>query len=216
MTNLMNKLIIFDCDSTLSSLEGIDELARLRSAQVFQASEQMTRDAMDGKISIESVFQRRLDLIQPTLQEFLDLGKRYIDTIEPTARETIHYLQQNGWATAIISAGFLPAVLPLAKSVGITEVQAVPVEFHADGSYKSFDAAFPPTRSGGKPVVVRMLKERLQAGRTVMVGDGISDLETKPEVDLFVGFGGFVERPAVKDKAGAWIRRFTDLIPLLS
>lgn len=211
----MSKLVIFDCDSTLSSLEGIDELARSRGDAIFQASEAMTRDAMEGRISIESIFARRLELIKPSLDEFLQLGRRYIDTAEPTARETIRFLHQQGWTTAIISAGFLPAIVPLAKWLGIDEVQAVPVEFHSDGSYNTFDATFPPTRSGGKPLVVRMLKERLQPTRVVMVGDGVSDLETMPEVDLFVGFGGFVERATVKDKAAAWVTSFTELIPLL-
>jgi phosphoserine phosphatase len=38
-----------------------------------------------------------------------------------------------------------------------------------------------------------------------MVGDGISDLESKPEVDLFVGFGGVIAREAVRKGAGAWL-----------
>src|ERR1039457_31925 len=36
------KLICFDCDSALSSLEGIDELARLRGAEVFAHVEALT------------------------------------------------------------------------------------------------------------------------------------------------------------------------------
>lgn len=208
-------LIIFDCDSTLSSLEGIDELARFRGVEVFEAIESMTRDAMDGKISVESIFARRLEIIQPRMNEFLELGGRYIGTAEAAAKDTVALLKQQGWTPAIVSAGFLPAVLPFAEWLGIAEVHAVPVEFHPDGSYKGFDATFPPTRSGGKPLVVRQLKERLQPGRTVMVGDGVSDLETLPEVDLFVGFGGFVVRPAVKEKAPAWITKFSELPGLL-
>ena len=47
------KLIFFDCDSTLSAIEGIDELARLRGPDCFARIEQMTRDAMDGKLPID-------------------------------------------------------------------------------------------------------------------------------------------------------------------
>ena len=41
--------------------------------------------------------------------------------------------------------------------------------------------------------------------RTVMVGDGVSDLETKPVVDLFVGFGRYTPRAKVKAGAHAFV-----------
>lgn len=211
----MSKLVVFDCDSTLSALEGIDELARLRGEAIFRQSESMTREAMEGKIPLESVFARRLELIRPTLGELLELGQRYIDTVEPTARVTIAALKKAGWTPAVLSAGLLPAVLPLAEWLEIDLVRAVPLELNPDGTYKGFDDAFPPTRSGGKPVVVHQLKKETGAKKTVMVGDGVSDLEALPEVDLFVGFGGFVERPRVKAGSPRWITRLEELPPLL-
>ena len=59
------KLIFFDCDSTLTSLEGIDELARLKGEEVFTEIEDLTNAAMDGKVPIDEVFGRRLNIIQP-------------------------------------------------------------------------------------------------------------------------------------------------------
>ena len=43
--------IFFDCDSTLSSIEGIDELARLRGVEERIVT--LTNAAMDGKNSDE-------------------------------------------------------------------------------------------------------------------------------------------------------------------
>jgi phosphoserine phosphatase len=48
-----------------------------------------------------------------------------------------------------------------------------------------------------------------------MVGDGVSDLEAKPEVDLFVGFGRYVVRERVKREAAVFIRSLDALVPLL-
>jgi len=72
------KLLLFDCDSTLSAIEGIDELGRLRGPEVFQAVEDMTTKAMDGSTPMESIFAKRLDMIKPTLKELESIGQKYI------------------------------------------------------------------------------------------------------------------------------------------
>jgi phosphoserine phosphatase len=38
-----------------------------------------------------------------------------------------------------------------------------------------------------------------------MVGDGVSDLETRPVVDLFIGYGGFAARERVMREAAAFV-----------
>ena len=38
-----------------------------------------------------------------------------------------------------------------------------------------------------------------------MVGDGVSDLEAKPVVDLFIGFGGVGVRERVRAEADVYI-----------
>ena len=45
-----------------------------------------------------------------------------------------------------------------------------------------------------------------------MVGDGVSDLETKPdEVDLFVGFGRYTPRAKVKAGAHAFVHSLAEM-----
>jgi phosphoserine phosphatase len=49
----------------------------------------------------------------------------------------------------------------------------------------------------------------------VMVGDGVSDLETKPVVDRFVGFGRYTPRAKVKAGAHDYIFSLDALLALL-
>jgi phosphoserine phosphatase len=200
------KLICFDCDSTLSSVEGIDELARFRGAEVLARVESLTRDAMEGKIRIEDVFGRRLDLIRPGREEVDRLGRLYVETAEPTARQTVADLKDAGWMAAIVSAGYRQAIEPLARFLGIARIEAVELFFNADGSYRDYDRAFPCTRTGGKVEVIERLRAEFSPSKVVMVGDGASDLETRPAVDLFVGFGGFVVREKLTREAAAFVR----------
>jgi phosphoserine phosphatase len=191
------KLLCLDCDSTLSAIEGVDELARLRGPAVLAQVAQMTNDAMDGKIPLESVFARRLEIIRP-------------------GRAEAATLKAAGWTPVIVSAGYTQVIEPLAQLLGIARIEAVRLDFDGAGNYTGFDTAHPATRKGGKPEIVRSLKAEFRAARVVAVGDGVSDLETRDEVDLFVGFGRYAERAKVKAGAHAFIKSLADLVPLLA
>ena len=209
------KLVIFDCDSTLSAIEGIDELARVRGSQIFAEVEAMTTAAMGGEIPVQDVFARRLDIIRPRLADVAAVGRQYVEQVEPTALATIGQLTTAGWTSLILSGGFRQCIAPLATHLGITRIEAVDLFFDAAGNYTGYDTKFPTTRSGGKPELIAALKRELAPVHTVMVGDGVSDLETRDEVDLFVGFGRYTERAKVKAAAHAFIHRLSDLPALL-
>lgn len=215
MRSVANKLICFDCDSTLSAIEGIDELARARGPEIFAEVEAMTNDAMNGLLPVEAVFGRRLEIIQPRRSDALAIGQRYIETIEPTARETVAALQRLGWTCVILSGGFRQVIEPLAKVLRIDRIEAVDLRFDDAGNYLDYDHAYPTTRSGGKPEVIARLKWEFKAQSTVMVGDGASDLEAKPIVDRFVGFGRYVVRERVRAGAHNFISELAALKSLL-
>ncbi|MBL9214567.1 MAG: HAD-IB family phosphatase [Opitutaceae bacterium] len=210
------KLVLFDCDSTLSAIEGIDELARVRGPEVFARVEAMTREAMEGRIAVQDVFARRLEIIQPRRADVAAVGQLYIERVEPTARATVDALKAAGWTPVILSGGFRQAIAPLAAYLGIGRVEAVDLYFDAAGAYAGYDREYPTTRSGGKPERILLLKRELRPVRTVTVGDGVSDLETRDVADLFVGFGRYTPRARVKAEARAFIHELAELIPLLT
>jgi phosphoserine phosphatase len=209
------KLICFDCDSTLSSIEGIDELARIHGAEVHARVEAMTGDAMEGRIPLEEVFGRRLEIIRPGARDAEAIGRRYVDCVEPTARETVAALTAKGWTPAIISGGYRQAIRPLADFLGVARVEAVDLFFAADGSYAGYDAAYPTTRSGGKAQVISRLRAELVPERVVMVGDGVSDLEAASAADLFIGYGGFVSRERVRRGTPAFVTSLSSILALV-
>jgi len=209
------KLLLFDCDSTLSAIEGIDELGRLRGPEVFKAVEDMTTQAMDGSTPMESIFAKRLDMIKPTLKELESIGQKYIQQVEPTAVDTIKKLKAAGWTVIIVSGGFTQAIRPLAQYLGIERVEAVELRFNADGSYAGYVESCPTAQSKGKNVVVLKLRDEFKAYQMILVGDGASDLEVKGDVDKMIGFGRYTARPKVKAGADAFITSLDQLISLL-
>jgi phosphoserine phosphatase len=203
--------VVFDCDSTLSAIEGIEELAASHRAEV----ERLTDAAMRGDVALEQVYGRRLELIKPTRAEVIALSRRYIDTILPDAREVITALRSAGVTVRVISGGLRDAVAPLARALGLDDddVAAVGLRFDEAGTYAGFDTSSPLTRAGGKREQLEQWRATLP--RPVMlVGDGATDLEAKPAVDLFVAFAGVVERPSVVARAEVVVRA-RSLAPIL-
>lgn len=198
--------VVFDCDSTLSALEGIDALcADLPKGAAEQVAE-LTAAAMDGSVALDEVYERRLELVRPTRDAVRRVGELYVERMVSGARDVVRTLHARGVHVGIVSGGLRPAVLVLARALGIEaqDVQAVDVFFEEDGAYRDFDRESPLARSHGKVPVLRALRAR--HAPLLFVGDGVTDLEARPVVDLFVGYGGVVARDAVR--AGA--ERFYD------
>jgi phosphoserine phosphatase len=210
------KLIFLDCDSTLSAIEGIDELARVRGAAVYEEVVALTNAAMNGEVSLDEVFSRRMDIIRPDQVAGAEVAARYVETMTPGAPELIRGLKADGWLPVILSGGFAPLIAPLASELGIAYVEAVPLHFDADGKYAGYGETYPTTRNGGKNAVIREWMQAMLPERVAMMGDGVSDLETKPEVDVFIGFGGVVARQRVRDGADYWIDEMTDWVLLIN
>jgi len=210
-TRQRGKLFFFDCDSTLSTIEGIDELARARGADVFERVVGLTNAAMNGEIPIGEVFPRRMEMIQPDRTTCEKVGELYVETMVPGVEELIRFLKENGWTPVILSGGFAPLIKPLARKLGIAHIEAVPLYVNEDGSYKGYGEHYPTTRNQGKNEVIREWKKAILPERVIMMGDGISDLETKPDVDLFIGFGGVVSRDIVKARCDYWLTDMKDI-----
>ncbi len=196
-------IICFDCDSTLSKVEGIDELAKRIGLGKEMAA--LTDSAMNGEVPLEAVYERRLSLIKPD-QDAIDwLADRYIDTMVDDVEEVFKTLLKKGKQVHIISGGLRQAILPLAERLRLSAdyVHAVDVFFNQDGSYQDFDNTSPLAKTGGKARICKSLENG--ASKLVMIGDGQTDLESKQAGALFIGFGGVVERKAVREKADYFV-----------
>lgn len=204
--------VLLDCDSTLSAIEGIDELA----AGHRDAITALTDAAMRGELPLEAVYGARLARIRPDRAALEALSRQYIARAVPGARETVAALRRHGVAVRIISGGLLPAILPFAEWLGLaaTDVAAVAVEFAPDGRYAGFDEGSPLARSGGKRIVVEAWRPSLP-GPVLLVGDGVTDLEARPAVDRFLAFTGVAARPAVVAAADG-VLPGPSLLPLLA
>jgi phosphoserine phosphatase len=210
------ELVIFDCDSTLADIEGIDELARLqgRGGEVAE----LTNRAMNGDVPLEAVYTERLELLRPTREQLSQLGKLYRDHMLAGADQVIAALMALGRQVFIVSGGLSEAVAEFGAELGLPRdhIFAVGLDYnelsgrwwetwkHPRGqnpqeTYLAHDGG-PLTIARGKIDIIRRIRQD-HRGRAMLIGDGTSDLEARVAVDLFIGFGGIVARERVMAEA---------------
>jgi phosphoserine phosphatase len=206
--------VIFDVDSTLCALEGIDWLAEQRGTEIATESAQLTARAMAGEMPIEAVYTRRLARIRPTIDELSALADVYRSTMQPGAAELVATLHRAGCHVHLLSGGLRVAIVPMAQQLGIPNdrVHAVSVVQDTDGSLSVLDGEQPLATQQGKPSVVHHLHLRQ---RTVMIGDGSTDAAVRGVVDAFIAYTGVARRDSVVAVADAEATSFDALYPLL-
>ena len=214
--------VFFDCDSTLTTVEGIDILAE--SAGKRWRVEVLTQAAMDGERDLEEVYDKRLRALKPTHQQIRDIRRAYKQHMVEDAKETIATLHELGHQVYIISGGLLEPVREFGVYLGVpTEhIRAVGVTYNelsgewwvgGNEQYMAFeDGAL--TISDGKAEIVQEFLEG-KRGRSLLVGDGYSDLLAGRAVNLFAGFGGVTQRSRVSREAPVYIQSVS-IAPILA
>ena len=209
--------VFFDCDSTLTAIEGIEELARLGGME--SAIARMTDQAMGGDVPLEQVYSERLRLLNPTREDLDRVALCYRERVVTDARQLVAALHFLGRRVHIVSGGLSEPVLSFGSWLGIPIefIHAVELEFdQLAGRWWEYarEAPNPAERyldfvpgplseSCGKRVLIEKVRRR--PGRALLVGDGVSDLLARPAVELLVGFGGVVRRERVAAQADAYV-----------
>lgn len=195
--------IVFDCDGTLSHIEGIDELAKTN--HVGEEVMRLTAEAMGVTGINPELYQKRLDLVLPTPQQVQALGRSYFEHQAPDLLPVIKMLQELRKAVYIVSAGLYPAVVDFAKLLELdpANVFAVDIYFDTAGNYRDFDHSSPLVHANGKRLIAEQLCQRHK--QIAYVGDGMNDYDTHDVVARFIGYGGAFYRENIKQKCQYYI-----------
>lgn len=180
--------ITFDCDGTLSAIEGIDELAK--NNNVYTEIHALTAEAM-GKTGINpEIYEKRLRLVNPQQSQVLALGDKYFELRVPYILEVITLLKKINKPIYIISAGLLPAVRHFGQLLHVPQenIYAVDIQFDGNGQYVDFDRTSPLIHNNGKQKIIATLKN--QHKHIAHIGDGLNDMLPPDLVTRLIGYGG--------------------------
>jgi len=204
--------IFFDYDSTLIKCEALDLLGEV--CGVGEEVKKMTKLSMDGKISFGEVFSKKVDLMAPSKSQVEDLAKRCVNLLVDDAKEVVEALEVLGKHIFILTSNFYELVYPIADALNIScrDIIANNMYFDEKGKYAGMSKECPLSQSGGKKIMLEKARERGDV--IAFIGDSASDLKGQEVADLFIGFGGVVEREAVKNGADMYFNT-PSLAPLL-
>lgn len=219
----MSRLIVFDVDSTLLSVETLDHALALAVgadgyADLARRADAITSAGMEGALDLTQSLARRIALVPMTRETVAAAAADIATRATPGMGAIVADLLARGDQVRAVSGGFRMLIAPALARFGLDETQIYANTFRFDGDVVSgFDIDNPLAGNGGKAVVVRVLRASLGPRETIIVGDGVTDLEAweMGAADRFIGFGGVARRANVEARAPAYTRDSAELRALL-
>jgi D-3-phosphoglycerate dehydrogenase len=215
----MLPIFIIDFDSTIVSVEALDELARISlehnpdKEKISKQISDITHQAMEGQIDFPTSLSKRFALFQPTSDDVTEAIEFLKEHLTTSLRRNKPFFQKYHKQIYIISGGFLECILPVMKEFGIKEDHILANNFIYDkkGKILGFNKKNLLAQKNGKVKAVAGLKH---TGTICVIGDGITDYQIKEqgEADIFFAFTENVYRKGVAAKADKIIRSFDELL----
>ncbi|RHW17097.1 phosphoserine phosphatase SerB [Sphingomonas gilva] len=201
------KLLVADMDSTMITVECIDELADY--AGIKPQIAEVTERAMRGELDFAAALDARVALLAGLEEAMIDRCLAERVTIMPGAKALVRTMRAHGATTILVSGGFTRFAEPVAREIGFDRAIANTLDL-ADGRLIG---------TVGKPIVDAAVKqatleaaaEGMDRALTMAVGDGANDLAMIGVAGLGVAYHA---KPVVAAAAGARIDH-NDLSALL-
>jgi phosphoserine phosphatase len=207
--NRRKKLLVADMDSTIITVECLDELADMAGLKPQIAA--ITERAMRGELEFEAALKERVGMLKGLALSALE--KTYSERVRLNsgAKSLLATMRAHGAHTMLVSGGFGYFTQRVAQAAG----------FHVergntlldDGEYLTGEVATPIL---GRQAKLEALEQaaahlKIDLAESLAVGDGANDLAMIQKAGLGVAYHA---KPVVAEAAGAAINH-NDLTALL-
>jgi phosphoserine phosphatase len=203
------RLLVADMDSTMITVECIDELADY--AGLKAEVDAVTERAMRGELAFEEALRARVALLKDLDEAAIDRCRAERVRLTPGARALVRTMRREGAYTVLVSGGFTRFAEPVGAEIGFDRVIANRLD-SADGRLSG---------TVGEPIVGAETKKRalldaaaergLETGAALAVGDGANDIPMLEAAGLGIAYHA---KPVAAAAADARIEH-NDLTALL-
>ncbi|WP_093002876.1 phosphoserine phosphatase SerB [Sphingomonas palmae] len=203
------QLLVADMDSTMITVECIDELADY--AGIKPQIAEITERAMRGELDFEAALDARVALLGGLDEAAIDRCRAERVELMPGARALVRTMRARGATAVLVSGGFTRFAEPVAAEIGFDRAIANVLEI-ARGQLTG-TVARPIVGAATKKATLLEYRAKLGVSEqaTLAVGDGANDLAMIEVAGLGVAYHA---KPIVAAAAGARIDH-NDLSALL-
>lgn len=190
------RLLVMDMDSTLITIETIDELADLVGLKQEVAA--ITARAMRGEIEYDESLRHRVALLKGLDETAID--RVYDERLEltPGAEKLLAAAKRAGIRTLLVSGGFTRITARLEPRLGLDYTRANTLEVR-DGKLTGQVVGRIVNADGKRDELIRV-RDLLGIGRSqiIAIGDGANDLKFMAEAGVSVAYHA---KPIVRSQA---------------
>ncbi len=203
-------LFVTDMDSTLITIECIDEIADMQGLKAEVSH--ITESAMRGEIDFSESLRRRVSLLAGLDESALERVYEERLKLSPGAERLIATLQAAGITTVLVSGGFTFFTERLRARLGFDHAYANTLEV-AGGKLTGRVLGDIVDADTKRRVLLQHKEERgLQRDQIIAAGDGANDLKMLGEAGMSVAYRA---KPVVREQA-AYAINFVGLDGILN
>jgi phosphoserine phosphatase len=207
------KLVAMDMDSTLITIECIDEIADMQGLKK-QVSE-ITEAAMRGELDFSESLKRRVALLEGLDASALERVYEERLRLSPGAETMLKAVQAAGLKTLLVSGGFTFFTERLKKRLGLDYTHANELEI-VDGKLTGKVVGGIVDAEEKKRTVERVCAELgVSPSQAIVMGDGANDLKMMSISGMSVAFRA---KPVVREQANVALNfvGLDGILPLLT
>lgn len=195
------RLVVLDMDSTLITIEVVDELAR--ACGRYEEVAKITERAMRGELDFEQSLRARVALLAGERVEVLMRLAENLP-LSPGAERLVAGLKTLGLRVAVLSGGFTPGVQALQERLGLDHAHANHLEVR-EGKLTG-GLVGPIVDAARKAALLEEIAraEGAELRQVVAVGDGANDRLMLEKAGLGVAYRA---KPALREVADAVVER---------
>lgn len=169
------KLVVSDMDSTLITIETIDEIAKASgmSSEVALITEQ----AMQGRLDFTESFKKRVSILKGVNTSAFESVYNNSLKLSPGAKELINFFKSTGIKSAIISGGLSYFAERLHNSLGVDTYRANNVEVANNSLTGAVEGKIIDANEKANYINELCALYQLKREQVIAIGDGANDLE---------------------------------------
>ncbi|MET0136967.1 MAG: phosphoserine phosphatase SerB [Sphingobium sp.] len=199
VANREKRLLVADMDSTMITIECIDELADY--AGIKPQIAEVTERAMRGELDFAAALTERVALLKGLDDGVIDICRKERVRLTPGARTLVRTLRARGGHAVLVSGGFTRFAEPVGEEIGFNTAIANVLGIEDGKLTGTVDFPIVDAERKRTELLAHAAELGIAIGNTLAIGDGANDIPMIEAAGLGIAFHAKEKARAAADAA---------------